>query len=63
MQSPISQIFQVPYVLVTELPNTRREKWRQIGAHRLRRRTLSSSMLIEDLAKLPGNSEVLGGLI
>jgi hypothetical protein len=44
----------------TELPIWPTEKCRQNGAHLNYRRTLSSSIPIEDVAKLPGNSEVLG---
>src|ERR1700722_20111654 len=41
-------------ILVTELPKMPTEKSRQIGAHRLRRRTLSSSITIEKPSNLRG---------
>jgi hypothetical protein len=60
MQSPQSQVSPVKMRIETELPIWPTEKCRQSGAHPHYRRTLSSSIPIEDLAKLPGNSEVLG---
>ena len=46
--------------LETELPVWPTEKYRQNGLHLHYRRRLSSSIPIEDLAKLPGKTEVLG---
>ena len=44
----------------TELPIWPTEKYRQNGTHLHYRRTLSSSIPIDDLARLPGNTEVSG---
>jgi len=63
MQSLQGQIFPLSMRIETELPVWPTEKCRQNGAHLHYRRTISSSMLIEDLAKLPGNSGVLGGFV
>jgi hypothetical protein len=62
MQSLQGQISALSLRIETELPVRPTEKCRQNGAHLHHRRTISSSLLIEDLAKLPGNSGVLGGL-
>jgi hypothetical protein len=43
----------------TELPIWPTEKCRQNGARHTYRRTLSSSIAIEDLATLPGNTNKL----
>lgn len=40
--------------------NLRTERCRQSGAYGSGWRTFSSSMLIEDLVELPGNSQVSG---
>jgi hypothetical protein len=63
MQSLQGQIFPLSMRIKTELPVWPTEMCRQNGAHLHYRRTISSSMLIEDLAKLPGNSGVLGGFV
>jgi hypothetical protein len=60
MQSPQSQVARVTMRIETELPVRPTEKCRQNGAHPIYRRTLSSSVAIEDLATLPGSSEMLG---
>jgi hypothetical protein len=60
MQSPQSQVAPVTMRIETELPVRPTEKCRQNGAHPIYRRTLSSSVAMEDLATLPGSSEMLG---
>jgi hypothetical protein len=60
MQSLQGQISPLSMRIETELPVWPTEKCRQNGAHLHYRRTISSSMLIEDLAKLPGNSGCWG---
>ena len=54
------QISPVTMRIETELPVWPTEKCRQNGAHRIYRRTLSSSIAVEDLATLPGNTKKLG---
>lgn len=54
------QICPVKIRIETELPIRPTEKCRHSGAHPIYRRTLSSSIAIEDLATLPGSSEMLG---
>ena len=60
MQSPLSQVSPCATRIETELPVWPTEKCRQNGAHRIYRRTLSNSISIDDLARLPGNTEVSG---
>jgi hypothetical protein len=60
MSPPKSQIPPVRMRIETELPVWPTEKYRQNGTHLHYRRRLSSSIPIDDLAKLPGNTEELG---
>jgi hypothetical protein len=62
MPLPESQIPPVTSRIETELPVWPTEKYRQNGTHLHYRRKLSSSIPIDDLARLPGNSD-LSGLI
>jgi hypothetical protein len=60
MPPPESQIPQATMRIETELPVWPTEKSRQNGVHLHYWRMLSSSIPIEDLAKLPGNTKTLG---
>src|SRR5260370_22080957 len=60
MPPPESQIPQGTMRIETELPVWPTEKSRQNGVHLHYWRMLSSSIPIEDLAKLPGNTKTLG---
>ena len=60
MQSPQSQVSPVTTRIETELPIWPTEKYRQNDVHLHCWRMLSSSIPIDDLARLPGNTEVSG---
>ena len=60
MPPPKSQIPPVRMRIERELPIWPTEKYRQNGTHPHHRRRLSSSIPIDDLARLPGNTDVSG---
>ena len=59
LQSPQRQVSPVTMRIETELPIWPTETCRQNGAHPIYQRALSSSIAIEDLATLPGNTKKL----